>query len=456
MAAFHEVNTMNNRNYVPLSLIVLSLMPLLMIATPVYAFGSGNDGGNYIGPEGCKYCHLEKYNGWLETNHSRAFDILVEKEQEDNDDCLPCHTTGYNNDTKTYEFKDVTCEVCHGSGDISNTITRNVVETLYLSNNVSQAETERKLAELNLNRKSMVKDFSSELCGRCHQDEHHPTYEEWNESDHAQSLADLKESDHAEDECLECHSSEYITAEEHTKPTLETVTTPLTCVACHDVHNTENKNLLRKSKKDLCESCHTMGESVPGDTPHHSQSEMRLSDGGVDVDTYIYQPNAACADCHRYTRAYNETGQEEHAITGHTFNINYNVCLVCHEGFATAEDAHEYDTQKEAEIFAQFNEVELKVEQAQKITENMTGSRAPLYKHVYDEARFNLEMVRADASNGSHNPKYAMELLDKADFKAQNIIDGTPEQKMPGFGPMPTFVSLIMLTVLLGKRFKKR
>ncbi|MCL7475379.1 MAG: hypothetical protein M8352_04985 [ANME-2 cluster archaeon] len=447
---------MNNRNYVPLFLIILSFMPVLLIATPVYAFGSGNDGGNYIGPEGCKYCHLEKYNGWLETNHSRVFEILVSRGQEENDDCLPCHTTGYNNDTKTYEFKDVTCEVCHGSGDISNTITRQVIETFYLSNNMDRAEIDRKLEELNLNQKSMVKDFSSELCGRCHQDKHHPTYEEWNESDHAQSLVDLKESDHAKDVCLECHSSEYIIAEEHNKPTLETVTTPLTCVACHDVHNNGNKNLLRKPKKDLCESCHTMGESAPGATPHHAQSEMRRSDGGVDVDTYIYQPNAACADCHRYTRAYNETGQEEHTITGHTFNINYSVCLTCHEGFASAEVAHDYDTKQEAEIFARFIETEQKVEQAKTITENMTGSQAPLYKHVYDEARFDLEIVRSDASNGSHNPKYAMELLDKADFKAQNIIDGKPEKKSPGFDLVPGFLSLMVAMVLLRKRSKEQ
>ena len=456
ITVFHGVNTMIKRNCGLLALISLSLLILSNITMPVSAFGSEDDGGKYIGPEGCKYCHLVNFEEWMETNHSRAFEVLVERGQDKNEDCIPCHTTGYNNETKTYKYRDVTCEVCHGSGDISNSIARQVLEGIYLNENMSQAEIDSKIAELNMNQKSMVTDLSSEMCGRCHQDKHHPTYEEWNESDHAQSLVSLKESDHAKDECLECHSSEYITAGEHNKPNLETVTMGLTCPACHDVHSAEYENLLRKPKKILCESCHTMGDATPGSTPHHSQTEMRRSDGGVDVDTYIYQPNAGCADCHRYTRAYNETGQEEHTITGHTFDLNFSVCLVCHEGFATAEGAEEYVKEVQDEVSAHYNATELKVIQAKQITDNMTGCDAEMYVRVYDGAKFNLDMVAADASKGEHNPKYAMELLNKADFKAQNIIDGKPDAKSPGFGLLPAFASLLMLALLFRQRSKQQ
>ena len=439
-----------------LVLVIFSLLLASILAIPSQDSGSEDDGGRYIGPGGCRFCHQQYYDEWLLTNHSRAFQILVDVKQDKNETCIPCHVTGYDNNTKTYKFRDVTCEACHNSGDISNSITERVLEQVY-KNNKSALEIKSLLAEMNLNKKSMDKNLTSEMCGRCHQGEEHPTYEEWNKSKHSQSLVDLKNDKDAKDECLKCHSTEYIEADEYNKPTLNEVTIGLTCQACHDVHNSKVEKLLRMPKNRLCVSCHNMQGAKPGETPYQSQSEMRLSYGGVDADTYIYQPNAACADCHRYTREYNETGINESAITGHTFEIDFDVCLTCHQGFPTAQEAEKFVKNQQKEIMDGYYNTIMKVYDAGNITVGINGEQKSVYEHAYIEALFNIQMVSADKSKGAHNPKYAKELIDKADLKASNIISGRPEAKVqgiPGFELLQGFAALLFMILVLLKRQK--
>ncbi len=439
-----------------LSLIIFSILLASILAIPSKDPGSEDDHGQYIGPGGCRFCHQQYYDEWLLTNHSRAFQLLVDEKQDKNESCIPCHVTGYDYNTKTYKFQDVTCEACHNSGDISNSITERVLEQVY-KNNKSALEIKSLLAEMNLSINSMDKNLTSEMCGRCHQGEEHPTYEEWNKSKHSQSLVDLKNDKDGKDECLICHSIEYIAADEHTKPALNEVTLGLTCQACHDVHNSKVEKLLRMPKNRLCGSCHNMQGAKPGETPYQSQSEMRSSYGGIDADTYIYQPNAACADCHRYTREYNETGINESAITGHTFDIDFKVCLTCHQGFPTAQESERFVRNQQKEITDSYNNTIIKVNDAGNITLGINGEEKSTYEHAYFESLFNIQMVSADKSKGAHNPKYAKELIDKADLKAVNIISGHPEAKVqgiPGFELSQGFAAILLIMFVLLKRQK--
>lgn len=73
----------------------------------------------FQGVETCVPCHEDAYNQWRETPHARAFQTLVETEEEEQPECLRCHTTGfgqpggYLNLETTDRLKDVQCEVCH-------------------------------------------------------------------------------------------------------------------------------------------------------------------------------------------------------------------------------------------------------------------------------------------------------------------------------------------------------
>jgi 2',3'-cyclic-nucleotide 2'-phosphodiesterase (5'-nucleotidase family) len=76
---------------------------------------------SFVGAKTCNNCHAEIFKQWSQTAHARAFESLG-KECENDDDCLPCHTTGYGMSSgfitieKTPDLKGVQCEWCHGLG----------------------------------------------------------------------------------------------------------------------------------------------------------------------------------------------------------------------------------------------------------------------------------------------------------------------------------------------------
>jgi predicted CXXCH cytochrome family protein len=425
-----------------------SIMLAILFSINASAMGSEDDGGNYIGPDGCKFCHPVNFNEWMLTNHSRAFKTLVEVGQEMNEECVPCHVTGYNKETKTYKFKDITCEECHSSGDISANIAQRVIKTIYSQENRSTEDIQNILAKMNLTKKSMVIDLTARMCGRCHQGEQHPSYEEWNRSGHARALVTVKNDKRAQDSCMKCQSVEWITAGEHKKPTLDQVTLGLTCEACHNVHDSNNGKMLRMPKNKLCESCHTMEGTNPGSAAFHPNSEMRQSIGGKDTGTYIYQPYVGCEDCHRYSRKYNESMKLD-GITGHAFEIDFRACLKCHEDFSSAERAEKFVRNHQENVMEKYNRTLIKVNDAARYTDTISGPERDVYNRVLNESQFNMQFVEADGSKGEHNPRYAEELIHKAEIKADNILKGKPGAAVdiPGFDFL-SGVMTILLTLL--------
>lgn len=78
----------------------------------------------YVGMEKCVECHpehVETYSSW---KYSRNFRILEMRGKEHDSQCLPCHTTGYNEPggfvsvEKTPHMKNVQCEACHGPASL--------------------------------------------------------------------------------------------------------------------------------------------------------------------------------------------------------------------------------------------------------------------------------------------------------------------------------------------------
>jgi len=183
---------------------------------------------------------------------------------------------------------------------------------------------------------------------------------------------------------------------------------------------------------------------------------MRRSIGGADTDTYIYQPNAACADCHRYTRAYNETLKLD-GVTGHDFKTDFNVCLKCHEGFPDAEEAERFVRNQQAKIMEHYNQTIIKVNEAGNLSRTITGEERAVYMKAYNESLFNMQFVETDKSKGEHNPKYAEELIHKAEIKADNILKGKPEAAavMPGFGFLSGIITLLFAVIAIAIKNRK-
>ncbi len=78
-----------------------------------------------VGWKACKECHPKQVNFYLQTNHSRAWQTLVAKNQQYNPECIACHVTLPTYDANKIEkenllsdipseLQGVGCETCHG------------------------------------------------------------------------------------------------------------------------------------------------------------------------------------------------------------------------------------------------------------------------------------------------------------------------------------------------------
>jgi hypothetical protein len=70
--------------------------------------------------EDCSGCHEEIYNKWKETRHARAMLSLINKKEDYNPECLPCHAVAYREGgfislARTPEYAGVQCVSCHGN-----------------------------------------------------------------------------------------------------------------------------------------------------------------------------------------------------------------------------------------------------------------------------------------------------------------------------------------------------
>lgn len=76
----------------------------------------------YAGVGACRSCHAPQTVQWQQTAHAHALQTLVDKGQQFNPECLPCHTLGFQHENGFWSVnhppsqhkQDVQCENCHG------------------------------------------------------------------------------------------------------------------------------------------------------------------------------------------------------------------------------------------------------------------------------------------------------------------------------------------------------
>jgi len=247
--------------------------------------------------------------------------------------CNGCHTTGFNSDT--YEFSEygIGCEACHGQASKhvkqQQRLAPDSVCALCHANDLPPEDNE------------IIVSVKNSVCGQCHSrgqqsrgSEHmqtsfnfplnykpgeelpadyqqstkqndskgknwwatglsknrHQEFADFSVSAHSKSLRNLKEKmtpDRGEltDECLECHSADYLFAEEGNKPTLETAQEGISCVVCHDPHGLDREFKSLHVSAERCGSCHL--DSFSNKAAYTGRAHTPCP------------PSAAtCADCH--------------------------------------------------------------------------------------------------------------------------------------------------------------
>ena len=186
----------------------------------------------------CIGCHEGLRTYWDQSSHAQAFEDEVFQsawqEQGKPQECLACHTTGYDPATGTYLAEGVDCIACHNP--IPSDHPDQYVPT----------------------------DVSSRQCGTCHVE----TFSEWEQSNHAQE--DMA--------CGQCHNP-------HTAD-LRVDNTQVLCQTCHEDQSHYYSFTGHASKGLLCTDCHLNVDETAAGEGHGSRQHTFQ----VDLHT--------CNQCH--------------------------------------------------------------------------------------------------------------------------------------------------------------
>jgi len=417
------------------------------------ALTPGNSGltGKYVGSSRCSLCHVTKHSTWAETLHAKALQTLEKIGQDKNPVCLPCHTVGFGqvggfvDRATTNDLAGVGCEACHGAA-------RDHVE------NIEDAAARPSVS------------LSTQVCAGCHQSEHHPHSEEWSESGHANIESAVASgivagSSTYVQNCGLCHSGDIfyeVQVEGGTvandafvgKQTSDLAA--ITCAACHNPHRrtgnaaqpdegrdfqlrypevatpTATNSIAAatdRTRFNLCGQCHHSRGRVWTETaraPHHSiQSnvyvgEMPMPVGQENtpliysrVSVHSFAPEQ-CATCHMFRQDFQS--EVAPAISGHTFDVNYNSCALsgCHP---SVNQARSVEATLKAEIEGRLATVRSLL--GDPATWEYSSSGGPsdqsTISDAVKQARFLYYYALNDGSYGMHNPAYVRDMLVKAE-----------------------------------------
>ncbi len=329
----------------------------------------------YLSESTCRGCHPSAHNGVAETAHAGAFDTLKRIGQGGNATCLPCHVVGFGmpggfvSEATTPLLAGIQCENCHGPGgnhvaDVGNPAFYPVV---------SQAGT---------------------LCGGCHSDFHHPTFDEWLTAGHSRVHPELVSgfmntnvvaAESRMRSCGACHSGGVRLAMlngAQANPPVDLPAMPsgdhaantgITCAVCHTAHEktefgsqlrnppystnffsyatSTNTNFTLQYKVDIniCGQCHNQRGATwtgTGRPPHHSPQYNVLNGNigdaktvGIDLSLVPQSTHKEitkqCTHCHTHGHGSENPSEEDPVYTGHSFKPLPENCVPCH----TTEEA---------------------------------------------------------------------------------------------------------------------
>ena len=416
----------------------------------------------YAGSENCAECHVSILNTEIHTRHAAAFTnaLFVADGGQTNSFCAACHTvgfglpTGFVNLTTTPHSAGVQCENCHGPA------------AQHAANPGDPSVVPRA-------------DVAATVCGGCHTDPRHPTFQEWAGSAHAGVVEDFNAANLI-DSCGRCHSgtARLSLLETNTLPTGD-ADIGIVCVTCHDPHQTNaNPAQLRNPvastndyfmstngaflsqynpRVNICAQCHNhAGASWTNNAcePHRSpQYNMLLGTvGELESGLSPYQPGGhallitnQCAGCHMQRTPF--VSETQPAVTGHSFKVTqFDLCLNCHplpEALATFVmdsvsnqiqqvksdlDYWAANTTNQAVqvLWAKYGDLTWEYTTPGQLSSGGPGPNETEQTQIpanIRKARFNLYVVLNDGSFGVHNGPYAVALLDAAEDWIDEELD---------------------------------
>lgn len=158
----------------------------------------------------CQSCHLDIANHWQESAHAHAYDDPVFQQQwaalGQPEDCLRCHTTGFEPATGLFTAEGIECEACHGPLNAEHPAA------------------------------PMPVLAGPQECGDCHT----TTVGEWHGSGHATAAVD----------CMDCHNP-------HSQQPLFAVADDM-CLNCHEDSMGDYLEDIHIKQDIGCVDCHAL------------------------------------------------------------------------------------------------------------------------------------------------------------------------------------------------------
>lgn len=218
--------------------ILMGVTFALVLGFVTFAVTQAQTEPEVYGSDDCGECHEAVNAQWENSVHGHASVaetfLAAWAEQGSPQDCLRCHTTGYDATTGTYDKEGVACATCHPS---------------------DPAEHPQKI---------MQTDISSRMCGDCHVD----TFAEWETSVHGQE----------ELTCARCHNP-------HSNE-LRAGSMQDTCRTCHKEETHFFTFTAHADEGLLCTDCHLQTKSEP------------LGDGHSQIGHTFSIGSETCTACH--------------------------------------------------------------------------------------------------------------------------------------------------------------
>lgn len=135
-----------------------------------YAYSLSGRKLKYVGSEECLVCHEERHQERWQRTKFKTFDRIEEglqkfdlmeikpvEKKPAREECFPCHTTGYDPISNTYAEPGVTCEGCHGPGE--------VFFGLMAGGHASEGA--------RIVRANLLRHAVADICARCHNPRRH-------------------------------------------------------------------------------------------------------------------------------------------------------------------------------------------------------------------------------------------------------------------------------------------
>ncbi len=313
-------------------------------------------------------------------------------------------------------------------------------------------------------------------CGLCHEGARHGAFEEWRASAHG-SFAFYEEDGVTPEHnvtgasCVKCHNGKYYVEIqiEGEDPPAEDLTevnedsAHISCAVCHDPHSNQFEHQLRvdpdadviipfddtpvsADSANICITCHNgrrtradMDNFIAGGTFRgmhpNNQGTTLFGIGGFEFPGFEYDKEhphntwneEKCIACHMWTRDYIDA--DNPGIWGHSFEPRAEACLTCHVGDpATFKDEFVEPFHEEVEaLMAEFVEKYPYKDMTDPanpvllIRPEDGGPPADDIGNQYRQAAWNYLYVEEDGTHGIHNPDYALDLLESAIAKLDEL-----------------------------------